>query len=90
MICDRCRDAADGVDFGPVPVCSTCGRGPIAVYNDAKPVDEQSVVVHKSPNFGIRCQGSKRPPRLSTGHDFCNGCSCQHRPRGSWKGERDG
>jgi hypothetical protein len=93
VICDRCRDAADGVDFGPVPVCSHCGQGPVCVYNDSKPVEKQSVVKHKTP--GVEpgdsrywCPGSKQPPRLSTGHDFCNGCACQHRPPGSWKGDK--
>lgn len=86
MICDRCREAADGRDLGPVPVCSVCGQGPIAVYNNARTFQTQSVVRHK---FGlVWCEGSKKPPRLSTGHDFCNGCPCQHRPRGSWKGEK--
>ncbi len=85
MICTRCAEAADGVDFGPVPVCSGCGQGPISVYNDARPVEEQSVVVHQKD--GWRCPGSKRPPRLSTGHDFCKGCDCQHAPKGSYRGK---
>lgn len=86
MICKRCLDAASGADFGPIPVCSVCGQGPMYVYSDAKPLAEQSVVKHKRevPSGKVWCEGSKRPPRLSTGHDFCNGCPCQHRPPGSW------
>lgn len=82
MICSRCADAADGVDFGPVPVCSACGVGPVSVYRTDVPLAEQKVVRHK---YGlVWCEGSSKPPRLQTGHEFCNGCSCQHRPRDSW------
>lgn len=82
MICSRCAEAADGVDFGPVEVCSICGQGPVAVYNYEKPVDQRSVVRHKREVAGVKiwCEGSRRPPRLQTSHDFCNGCDCQHKP----------
>jgi hypothetical protein len=85
VICKPCADAADGVDFGPIPVCSICDNGPVYVYNDARPVEEQSVVRHQREVAGVKiwCEGSKRPPRLSTGHDFCNGCDCAHKPVGS-------
>lgn len=92
MICSRCAEVADGVDPGPVAVCSECGIGPVYVYNDAKPVERQSVRKHARPgakagDFDYWCRGSKRPPHLQTGHDFCNGCTCQHREPGSWKGD---
>jgi hypothetical protein len=85
VICKPCADAADGVDFGPIPVCSICDNGPVYVYNDARPVEEQSVVRHQREVAGVKiwCEGSKRPPRLSTGHDFCTGCDCAHKPVGS-------
>lgn len=82
-ICNRCREAAEGLDFGPVDVCSVCGQGPISLYDNGK------VRKHKKPGSkpgqsDYWCRGSKRPPRESTGHDFCDGCPCQHRPKGSW------
>lgn len=92
-VCEPCKDAADAVDFGPILVCSVCGQGPVSVYNTARPLAEQSVVKHKSPGKragqqGYWCEGSKQPPREQSGHDFCRGCACQHRPPGSWKGKR--
>lgn len=93
MICTKCAEAADGVDFGPVRVCSVCGQGPIAVYNDAKPLDRQSAVRHKAPDpqdpnsgYQVWCPGSKLPPQYQSGHDFCKGCDCQHKPPGSHRG----
>ena len=88
-ICEHCLLAASGEDWGPVPVCSECDNGPISVYNSKRPIETQSVVKHKKPgakagDFDYWCPGSKRPPRLQTGHDFCDGCPCQHRPPGSW------
>lgn len=87
MICDRCADAADGVDFGPVPVCSECGVGPIFVYRTDVPLEEQKVVFHKHRSLGsgrkVKCPGTGKPPRLQTGHDFCKGCDCKHKPVGS-------
>lgn len=90
-ICERCALAASGEDFGPVPVCSVCEQGPVSVYNSAKPIEQQSVVKHKFPgkivgDFDYWCLGSTQPPKEQTGHDFCNGCPCQHRPPGAWKG----
>lgn len=73
-ICDPCKGERKRV-------CSVCGS-PRAVYNDDKSVAEQSVVFHK--NGWERCDGSKRPPVLT--HVGCNGCPCQHRPKGSWNG----
>lgn len=88
-ICQRCWDAANGSDQGSILVCSSCGQGPVSVYNTSKPLDRQSVVKHKTPgakagDFDYWCLGSKWPPRVQTGHDFCDGCPCQHRPKGSW------
>lgn len=87
-ICDRCRDAAAGYDFGPVPCCSICGIGPVTLYRSDVPLAEQKVVRHKREVAGVKiwCEGSSRPPEMQTGHDFCNGCPCQHREPGSWKG----
>lgn len=93
-ICRPCAEAADGVDLGPIPVCQECGQGPVYVYNDARPLYEQSVVKHKSPGAPVGdpdywCVGSTRPPRLSTGHDFCNGCPCHHYPPGTGRVVRE-
>lgn len=90
MICQNCLDAASGI-APEIPVCSVCGNGPVSVYNDARPTKEQSVVKHKKPgakagHWDYWCTGSKKPPRWQTAHDFCNGCPCQHRPSGAWKG----
>ncbi len=85
-ICKSCADGADG-KIHEVAYCSVCDRRGIAVYNDHVPLDEQQVYVHKFPNTRIRCQGSRRPPVMkSVGHDRCNGCPCQHKPSGAWKG----
>lgn len=83
-VCQPCREAADGTHPETL-VCSVCGS-PRAVYNSDRPLGEQSVVVHK--NGWERCPGSTEPPKVRTGHDKCNGCPCQHRERGSWRGRR--
>lgn len=93
-ICRPCAEAADGTDgVGPIPVCSECGQGPVSVYNDARPLEEQSVVKHRKPGKRVGdadywCPGSTKPPRIQTDHDFCNGCPCAHKPKGSWKGKQ--
>lgn len=84
MICTPCLKAADGT-WPARSVCSVC-KSPRAVYNSGKPVGEQSVVVHK--NGWERCPGSTEPPVIRTGHDECKGCTCQHRPKGAWRGKR--
>lgn len=83
MICEPCVEAAEG--RGPRhPYCSNCGRR-ARLYRDDVPEAEQSVYVHKHTNTRIRCQGSRKPPvYLHVGHEWCDGCSCQHRPSGSW------
>lgn len=95
-ICKPCLFAAEQ-DYQWL-ACSACGRAAV-VYNDAPPVAERSVVVHKVDilytEYRVgepvrqwygrqRCIGSTRPPVYKTGHDACEGCPCQHRPRGSW------
>ena len=76
MICRWCADAAD---HPYLDRCSVCYRGPVFVYNDAQPREEQKVYIHK--NRGERCEGSLQPP--VTGHAMCSGCDCQHEPPGS-------
>lgn len=89
-VCEPCKDAADGVDFGPILVCSICGVGPVSVYRTDVPLAEQSVVRHKREVAGVKiwCEGGTRPPREQSSHDFCRGCTCQHRAPGSWKGKK--
>lgn len=88
MICEPCASAADGADLGPAdPVCSACGLLPVALYGNG------TVRFHKfrppTSVTKVKCPGTGEPPRLlRTGHDFCNGCSCQHKPPGSWKGDQ--
>lgn len=79
MICKWCAEAADT----PIDRCSVCHVGPIYVYNDQKPREEQKVYKHKK--RGARpgqqdywCTGSLKPP--VDAHAMCNGCTCQHRP----------
>lgn len=86
-VCEPCRDAADGLDPGPIPVCSHCGQGPVRLYRTDVPLVEQSVVRHMWHDREW-CPGSKKPPRMATSHDHCDGCPCQHKPRGSWKGKQ--
>lgn len=82
-ICEHCAAAAEGQ--GPrLAYCRTCGRR-AKVYRDDAPEDEQAVVVHKHSNTRVRCQGSRKPPVFKhVGHEWCDGCPCQHRPSGSW------
>lgn len=85
-ICIHCRKAAAGT--GPiVRHCLICGAPGVGVYTDAVPLNEQRVVRHKREITGgskIWCEGSLAPPVLKDGHDYCDGCPCQHRPKGSW------
>jgi hypothetical protein len=82
-VCQSCRSAADGTDLR-IAKCSHCDRAPMAVYNDAVPEGEQKVYRHN--HDGTMCPGSFLPPAFTSGHDYCNGCPCQHRPKGSWNG----
>lgn len=79
-ICRPCRQAAQGK--GDLLACSVCGKRGVSVYRTDVPLAEQSVFFHKA--AGFRCDGSGRPPVVSTFHDYCDGCPCQHKPRGSW------
>lgn len=86
MICRDCTDAADGLDYGPVMVCSACGQGPVCVYRTGIPLADQKVVRHKRSAAmmdiaggvvlrryitRVWCEGSSKPPRVATGHDAC-------------------
>jgi hypothetical protein len=84
-VCEWCRSAADGTDIR-LAKCATCGKSPVAVYRTDVPESEQSVYVHKNDATGARCEGSRQPPEFTSGHDLCNGCPCQHRERGAWRG----
>lgn len=77
MICEGCATAARGEE-PERPHCRVCKRE-VAVYKGG----DRSIVIHGFPNTRVRCQGSRKPP--ATGHDLCDGCSCQHKPRGSWQ-----
>lgn len=86
-ICDACARAAAG-EGAVLRYCRNCGKQS-SVYATDVPVSEQRVVVHKHANTRIRCQGSRKPPVYrSVLHDWCDGCPCQHRPPGSWKGSK--
>lgn len=97
-ICNACRGAAEG--RVQAPCCSACDREWVSVYRTDVPVEEQRVVFHKRDVLithhrggervqyteRARCPGTGKPPVFRSGHDACDGCPCQHRPRGSWKG----
>ena len=84
-ICDACRDASEGI--GSVPVCPACGAGPIGSYADGG-VRFHKVRPPKSVTK-VRCEGTGQPPVIRSGHDHCNGCPCQHKPRGSWNASNE-
>lgn len=84
-ICKHCADAAEGKTV-ELAYCSVCDKRNVSVYATEVPVDEQRVYVHKFPNTRIRCQGSRKPPVYKrVGHEWCDGCPCQHKPSGAWK-----
>lgn len=90
-ICTPCRRAAEGTS-AVVRHCSECDREGVSVYATEVPLAEQKVVFHKRITDALeygRCPGSGRPPVIRDGHDRCDGCPCQHKPRGSWNASNE-
>lgn len=91
-ICTPCRRAAEGTS-AVVRYCSVCGRQGVSVYATEVPLEEQAVVFHKvRPSHSVtkvRCEGTGKPPVIRDGHNRCDGCPCQHKPRGSWNASNE-
>lgn len=94
-ICTPCREAAEGTEAeGPLlSHCPACGRRiQLSSVRWGPEEDDQGFQVchtklayHK--HKGRRCDGSGQPHvdrPAWTRHDDCDGCPCQHKPRGSW------
>lgn len=76
MICGPCAEEADGLrppNVAHIKVtCSGCGK---------------TVLTTK---YGkLRKHGTCSDNKYATwGHDACMGCTCMHRPKGAWKGDK--
>lgn len=90
-ICKACREASEGAGpKGPVlPHCPTCGRHiqVIRHYRIGESPDRERERLRYHKKDGRVCSGTHAAPDYRPawdGHDDCDGCPCQHRPRGSW------
>jgi hypothetical protein len=71
MICDECKTDSAG--------CPECGRRMTVKSDGTMRVHKRDVV-----RYSGRCPASGRLGPIV--HPGCKGCTCQHKPTGSWKG----
>jgi hypothetical protein len=87
VICKRCSDDADGT-LPPEGECGVCGREfEKLTVNGLLPYHKQKVAREVEAQPGsiyytrVKCSGSGLA--AMRGHALCNGCDCQHKPKGT-------